>query len=60
VKNVGKPCEGKSHARFDEEGLENPALYSIKSADSGPEVKLVAFWQVINVDGSFFWKRATA
>ncbi|MDF2670418.1 MAG: hypothetical protein K0R67_2724, partial [Paenibacillus sp.] len=21
VKNVGKPCEGKLHARFDEEGL---------------------------------------
>ena len=28
-KNVGKPDEGKPHVRFDEEGLETPALYSI-------------------------------
>jgi hypothetical protein len=32
VKNVGKPCEGKLHARFDEEGLVNPALHSTISA----------------------------
>jgi hypothetical protein len=28
VKNVGKPCEGKLHARFDEEGLAFPAFHS--------------------------------
>jgi hypothetical protein len=28
VKNVGKPCEGKLHARFDEEGLASPAFHS--------------------------------
>jgi hypothetical protein len=27
VKNVENPCEGKFHARFDEDGLENPAFY---------------------------------
>lgn len=28
VKNVGKPYAGKPHVRFDEKGLEPPALYS--------------------------------
>ena len=28
VKSIGKPCAGKSHARFDEGGQAEPALYS--------------------------------
>jgi len=28
MKNIGKPCAGKLHARFDEGGQEIPALYS--------------------------------
>jgi hypothetical protein len=28
VKNIGKPCAGKSHARFDEGGLANAARVS--------------------------------
>ena len=33
VKNIGKPCAGKSHARFDEGGQAKacPLLYSIDS-----------------------------
>jgi hypothetical protein len=38
VKNVGKPCEGKLHARFDEEGLANPAFHSTIWSDSETEV----------------------
>jgi hypothetical protein len=28
VKNIGKPCAGEPHARFDEEGQATPAPYS--------------------------------
>ena len=28
VKNIGKPCAGEPHARFDEGGQGEPALYS--------------------------------
>jgi len=31
VKDIGKPCMGKSFARFDEEGPYQPALYSTQS-----------------------------
>jgi len=32
--NIGKPYEGKPHVRFDEEGLESPALYSSLSVSA--------------------------
>ena len=32
VKNIGKPCAGKPHARFDEEGRGEPAPYSTQNA----------------------------
>ena len=30
VKDIGKPCAGKPHARFDEGGLETSNRYSSK------------------------------
>jgi len=37
VKNIGKPCAGKPHARFDEGGqAEWPALYSTERPPNVP------------------------
>ncbi|MCW8942608.1 MAG: hypothetical protein OQK93_05485, partial [Gammaproteobacteria bacterium] len=30
MKNIGKPCAGEPHARFDEEGQVTPAPYSTR------------------------------
>ena len=48
VKNIGKPCAGKPHARFDEEGQVKPALYSTRNPQVPAERAGVRRFDVAN------------